>query len=141
VGYTISTKFREKNKQRIVEKDVLDYAGEKSFDTQVKDIFAARLCPSSSHHRGSPSLSDKEIKDKIQFDIKSYFKRFPNIRSTVENKTLKNGMNVRYIVFNGHIELQILTLQEYHILKKHTRNTKIVELEVSYLRLLLSLGL
>ena len=88
VGYTISTKFREKNVQRIVEKDVLDYAGDKSFDTQVKDIFAARLCPSSSHHRGSPSLSDKEIKDKIQFDIKSYFKRFPNIRSTVENNAV-----------------------------------------------------
>jgi hypothetical protein len=111
-GYILSMEFRKKGLQRIVEKDVTDYAGVDAFETQVKDIFAARLCPS----RHDDSLSDDQIKDNLQSAIKVLYKG-KKIRVTVENKTLKNGMNVRYIVFADHIELQILTLKEYHILE------------------------
>ena len=48
-GYVLSTTFRMKDRQRIVEKDVTDYVGDESLDTQVNDLFAARLCPSRSH--------------------------------------------------------------------------------------------
>jgi len=108
-GYVVSTTFRMKDRQRIVEKDVLDYVGDESFDTQVKDLYAARLCPSRRH----ATLSEKKVKDLMQLTIKRFYRYHPTIKVTVENKTLKNGMNVRYIVFNGHIELQILTLNQY----------------------------
>jgi hypothetical protein len=99
--------------QRIVEKDVFDYAGMKSYETQVKDLFAARLCPSLN----DDALSETEVKDDMQTKIKHFYRRNSKIKVTVENKTLNDGMNVRYIVFNGHIELQILTLNEYNILE------------------------
>jgi len=108
-GYVVSTTFRMKDRQRIVEKDVLDYVGDESFDTQDKDLYAARLCPSRRH----ATLSEKKVKDHMQLTIKRFYRYNPRIKVTVENKTLKNGMNVRYIVFNGHIELQILTLNQY----------------------------
>ena len=112
-GYVLSTTFRMKDRQRIVEKDVLDYVGDESFDTQVKDLYAARLCPSRRH----ATLSEKKVKDLMQLTIKRFYRYNPRIKVTVENKTLKNGMNVRYIVFNGHIELQILTLNQYLVLE------------------------
>ena len=101
-GYVLSTTFRMKDRQRIVEKDVTDYVGDESLDTQVNDLFAARLCPSRSHAISCP---EKKVKDNIQLTIKMFYIYHPRIKVTVENKTLKNGMNVRYIVFNGHIEL------------------------------------
>jgi hypothetical protein len=42
----LTSRFRRKKIQRILEKDVIDYAGVTSHKTQVKDLFAARLCPS-----------------------------------------------------------------------------------------------
>ena len=111
-----------KDRQRIVEKDVLDYVGDESFDTQVKDLYAARLCPSRRH----ATLSEKKVKDHMQLTIKRFYRYHPTIKVTVENKTLKNKMNVRYIVFNGHIELQILTLNQY--LELEDDHDKYVEL-------------
>jgi Reverse transcriptase (RNA-dependent DNA polymerase) len=104
--YTISTIFREKSLERITEKDITDYGGVESFKTQVKNIFAARLCPSYP----DKTVSDKQVKDKMQNTINAFYKGKKNIMVSFENKTLKNGMNVRYVVFDGHIELQILTL-------------------------------
>ena len=101
-GYVLSTTFRMKDRQRIVEKDVTDYVGDESLDTQVNDLFATRLCPSRSHAISCP---EKKVNDNMQLTIKMFYKYHPRIKVTVENKTLKNGMNVRYIVFNGHIEL------------------------------------
>jgi len=112
-GYILSLEFRKKSLQRIVEKDVFDYAGMKSYETQVKDLFAARLCPSLN----DDALSETEVKDDMQTKIKHFYRRNSKIKVTVESKTLNDGMNVRYIVFNGHIELQILTLNEYNILE------------------------
>ena len=66
-GYVLSTTFRMKDRQRIVEKDVLDYVGDESFDTQVKDLYAARLCPSRRHatvreeSQGPHATYDKEV--------------------------------------------------------------------------------
>jgi len=113
-GYVLSLQFRKKGLDRIVEKDISDYAGRRSYKTQVKDLFAARLCPS----RHDPIHTDGEVKDEMQNKIYNFYDGHSKITSvTVENKFLKNGMNVRYFVFNGHIELQILTLNEYNILE------------------------
>jgi hypothetical protein len=111
---TITAEFREKNRSRIVEKDVLDYGRKRtsSFDTEVKDIYAARLCPVHDD-----KLSDDEAKDNMQVDIKNLFKGDRNINVSVQNKTHNNGMKVFYLVFNSRIELQILTLREYLELK------------------------
>ena len=53
-GYVLSTTFRMKDRQRLVEMDVTDYVGDESLDTQVNDLFAARLCPSRSHAISCP---------------------------------------------------------------------------------------
>ena len=50
----------------------------------------------------------------------NYFDKFPQYKYKIDNKHLTiNGrkMNIRYITFVEHIELQLLTLEEYHILE------------------------
>ncbi len=41
----MSSSFRLKGLDRIAEKDLKDYAGERSKKTQVKDIYAGRIAP------------------------------------------------------------------------------------------------
>ena len=91
-----------------------DYAGPTSRVTQVKDVYAARLCP---RHENKP---DKQVKDELQQKLMNYFDKFPQYKYKIDNKHLTiNGrkMNIRYITFVEHIELQLLTLEEYHILE------------------------
>jgi hypothetical protein len=109
-GYTISTTFREKGIQRIIDKDVLDYVGVNALCTQVKDILAGRLCPVTS----DKTKSDNEVKNNMVDIIHKFYHRHPTIKTRIDNKTLSRvKMNVRYVVFNEHIELQVLTLGEY----------------------------
>ena len=65
-GYTISIEFRAKGIERIAEKDYNDYAGSTSRVTQVKDVYAARLCP---RHENKP---DKQVKDELKQKLMNY---------------------------------------------------------------------
>jgi len=69
--YTISIEFRPKGIERIAEKDYNDYAGPTSRVTQVKDVYAARLCPRQENK------PDKQVKDELQQKLMNYFDKFP----------------------------------------------------------------
>jgi hypothetical protein len=122
-GLTMSCAFRAKGIERIAEKDFEDYAGPTSSSTQVKDIYAARLCPNAT----DGTLTDEQVKDQLQAKLVEYF---DNIKSWVylkkypykiDNKkiTVTDGreFNIRYMTFLDHIELQVLTVEEYFILE------------------------
>jgi len=56
----------------------------------------------------------------MQLTIKMFYRHHLRIKVT-----LKNGMNVRYIV--GHIELQILMLNQHNVLEEtHKENSPLV---------------
>jgi hypothetical protein len=114
-GYALSAGFRLKSRERIAEKDCKEYS-RKSRMTQVEDIYAARICP--SHSNGT--LTDIEVKREIQNKVMHYFDKYPQYKCYVDNNTLTiDGRNIdkRCINFMGHIELQILTLDEFHKLE------------------------
>ena len=115
-GYMMINSFREKGLQRIIDKDVQEYVGRNALCTQVKDIFACRLCPP----RDDKTKSDYEVKNDMVDIIHRFYHRHPRIKTRIDNKTISrlNNMNVRYVVFNEHIELQILTLPEYIMMEE-----------------------
>jgi len=73
-GCTISIEFRAKGIERIAEKDYNDCVGPTSRVTEVKDIYAARLCP---RHENKP---DRQVKDELQQKLMDYFEMFPQYR-------------------------------------------------------------
>ncbi len=122
-GSMMSSSFRLKGLNRIAEKDLKDYAGERSKKTQVKDIYAGRIAPGRLVKGKSESEIKKEIKDKI-LEFYDYDGR-NDVEITVDNKQVpvSNGtetrvINIQYVIFNKHIELQILTLEEYLFMNK-----------------------
>jgi hypothetical protein len=123
-GHMISTEFRVKSNVRIVEKDLKDYDGHvypECLRTQVKDMFAARLCPPSSHLYGTDAEEEtKQLKATIRNRLFDHFKKNTSYKFSYTPKTLKIGgreFDVDYITFMDHIELQILSLEEAHLLE------------------------
>ncbi len=120
-GSMMSTNFRLKNLDRIAEKDLKDYAGERSKKTQVKDIYAGRIAPAGK----VKDKSESEIKAGIKDKILEFYDGRSDVEITVDNKhvpvsngTEKRVINIQYVIFNKHIELQILTLEEYLFLEQ-----------------------
>jgi Sel1 repeat len=115
--YTMSPSFRIKSTKRIAAKDCVDYSGPISFSTQVKDLFAARLSPSLS----DGTKSNRQVKDSICNKIVEHFSNYPIFDIKVERKDKKIGADnlyLIYITFMGHIELQVLTLEELKFLEE-----------------------
>ena len=97
-----------------MEKDVYDYGGITSYKTQVKDLWAGRLTPTAE----DPSKQDDMKNDAIRI-LNNAFKDHPNITMNIEQKILKidykgeiHVIKAKYITFNNHIELQIVTTRE-----------------------------
>jgi hypothetical protein len=114
-GSMMSSSFRLKGLDRIAEKDLKDY-GRRSKKTQVKDIYAGRIAPG----RLVKDKSESEIKTEIKDKILEFYDGRNDVEITVDNKQVpvSNGtetrvINIQYVIFNKHIELQILTLEEY----------------------------
>jgi hypothetical protein len=114
---TMSNSFRQKSLDRAAQKDVNDYAGPQSIKSQVLDLFAARISP-------KPSTIGRDAKEECRDKILDYFQKNSGLLTVdlhIHNKKLRiNGrdMNVHCVIFNQHIELQILTLEEYDFLNK-----------------------
>ena len=93
-GYMISTEFRLKSKIRIVEKDLKDYDGSvypECLRSQVKDMFAARLCPplASSHLYGTDYEKDVKLsKSDIRTKLSDYFSNYLGYKFTLTTKRL-----------------------------------------------------
>jgi TPR repeat protein len=115
--YIISDRFRIKSTNRIAAKDCLDYSGPEAFSTQVKDLFAARLSPS----RSDKSKTNRQVKDDLRNTILKYFRDHTDYTLTIECKEKTIGADhlyLIYITFMGHIELQVLTLEESKFLEE-----------------------
>ena len=127
-GYT---NFRPKSYARIIEKDVNKYKGLSARETQVKDLYAARLFATPDNRKDGESM-----KEMVLERFNKIFYRHPTINFISENKQKiinffgeMRHINPKYVTFNGHIELQVVTSDEYHILAithdEYTSNRKI----------------
>jgi hypothetical protein len=115
----MSASFRMKDKNRIAAKDVSDYGGIKSTKTQVTDIFAARLAPGRGEVKNKTPDEINEIKMKYVEDIGVLFENEGiDINVFQKDKTIGDrNITIVYIIFHRHIELQVVTLDEYEHLE------------------------
>jgi hypothetical protein len=121
-GYDL-TEFRKKETSRIAQKEASDYAGFVSETTKLTDIFAGRLLLDDV----PPGESKESIKLRYANLIYERFRQ-ENVREIIHKVTIDNKdkdikvngvthrINIRYMVFNDHIELQVLMKAEADLL-------------------------
>jgi hypothetical protein len=115
----INSSFREKSLDRAAQKDVNDYAGPNSTRSQVSDLFAARIFPSEVVSDGNGS--DYDWKREYVNKILAFYQNNTDIIVKVNNKGKDIGgkdIKIQYVIFNDHIELQILSKEENDILNQ-----------------------
>ena len=117
--YEISPEFRLKDKIRIAEKDRKDYDGRiygKCLTTRVKDLFAARICPSCEYKTAEVV---KNVKTEIRNELLKFFDLYSR-KCVLEDKWLtieERKMKISYFTIKGHIELQVCSLDERRLLE------------------------
>jgi hypothetical protein len=121
----MSASFREKDGERAAQKDIRDYGGLESRRSQVTDLFAARLVPKRDKHTGA---DDETFRDEcVSRIVKHFAQSHPDIDVQVhKNKAplrvkaqgVVRVVRVVYIVFARHIELQVLSMEDYLLLEQ-----------------------
>jgi hypothetical protein len=112
---SITQELRQKDLDRIAQKDVRDYHGTNSRETQVKDLFAGRLSFSKCDHDLNWNWNAQLTRILDQFTeymlplkhIIPYECNQKVVPIKVDNKEEK--IRVVYLVFHKHIEIQILS--------------------------------
>ena len=98
-----------------------DYGGIQSKKTQVSDIFTARLAPGRAEVKNKSADEINVIKMKYVEDIRSLFEE-EDIDITINQKDKLIGnqnISIVYIIFHRHIELQVVTYEEYKLLEDY----------------------
>ena len=134
--------FRVKNPDRVAQKDVVDYNVEQSsINSKVTDIYAARMYPNPNNKYTIQQLDAKisQYVDTIkEYDFLGTDGRKISVDVQRKPKEINDfSLNIFYIIFNEHIELQILTHEDRERLKESHEQYKVDREDLSKCKLVL----